>query len=89
MKFAEGDKVVTDSIDIVTKSVVKYMIKSGRKLCTAESCTGGMISQTITSDSGSTPYLGYLSKKSLHDVNASTADINTKVIIFFIFFLLI
>ena len=49
MKFAEGDKVVTDSIDIVTKSVVKYMIKSGRKLCTAESCTGGMISQTITS----------------------------------------
>lgn len=27
MKFAEGDKVVTDSIDIVTKSVVKYMIK--------------------------------------------------------------
>jgi hypothetical protein len=25
----------------------------------------------------------------LHDVNASTADINTKVIIFFIFFLLI
>ncbi len=52
MKFAEGDKVVTDSIDIVTKSVVKYMIKSGRKLCTAESCTGGMISQTITSVSG-------------------------------------
>ena len=51
-KFAEGDKVVTDSIDIVTKSVVKYMIKSGRKLCTAESCTGGMISQTITSVSG-------------------------------------
>ena len=28
MKFAEGDKVVTDSIDIVTKSVVKYMIKA-------------------------------------------------------------
>ena len=25
MKFAEGDKVVTDSIDIVTKSVVKSM----------------------------------------------------------------
>ena len=52
MKFAEGDKVVTDSIDIVTKRVGKYMIKSGRKLCTAESCTGGMISQTITSVSG-------------------------------------
>ena len=52
MKFAEDDKVVTDSIDIVTKSVVKYMIKSGLKLCTAESCTGGMISQTVTSVSG-------------------------------------
>ncbi len=52
MKFAEGDKVVTDSIDIVTKSVVKYMIKSGLKLCTAESCTGGMISQAVTSVSG-------------------------------------
>lgn len=48
MKFAEGDKVVTESIDIVTKSVVKYMIKSGQTLCTAESCTGGMVAQTIT-----------------------------------------
>ena len=52
MKFAEGDKVVTDSIDIVTKSVVKYMIKSGRKLCTAESCTGGLLSELITSVPG-------------------------------------
>lgn len=48
MKFAEGDKVVTESIDIITKSVVKYMIKSGLTLCTAESCTGGMVAQTIT-----------------------------------------
>lgn len=52
MKFAEGDKLVTESIDIVTKSVVKYMIKSGLRLCTAESCTGGMISQAVTSVAG-------------------------------------
>lgn len=48
MKFAKGDKVVTESIDIVTKSVVKYMIKNGLRLCTAESCTGGMIAQCVT-----------------------------------------
>ncbi len=52
MNFAEGDKVVTESIDIVTKSVVKYMIKNGLRLCTAESCTGGMISQTVTEVAG-------------------------------------
>ncbi len=52
MKFAEDDKLVTKSIDTVTKSVVKYMIKNGLRLCTAESCTGGMISQTVTSVAG-------------------------------------
>lgn len=48
MEFAEDDKVVTESIDIITKSVVKYMIKSGQTVSTAESCTGGMVAQTIT-----------------------------------------
>ena len=33
MKFAEGDKVVTDSIDIVTKSVVKYKERSETLHC--------------------------------------------------------
>jgi PncC family amidohydrolase len=48
MKFAEDDKMVTESIDTVTKSVVKYMIANKLTLCTAESCTGGMIAQTVT-----------------------------------------
>lgn len=44
--------MVTESIDIVTESVVKYMIMNRESLCTAESCTGGMIAQTVTSISG-------------------------------------
>lgn len=48
MNFAKGDKVVTESIDMITKSVVKYMIKSRQTVSTAESCTGGMVAQTIT-----------------------------------------
>ncbi|MGN0595427.1 MAG: CinA family protein [Hominimerdicola sp.] len=52
MNFAEGDKMVTRSIDIVTKNVVEYMSRAKLKLCTAESCTGGMIAQTITDVSG-------------------------------------
>lgn len=44
--------MVTESIDIVTKSVVKYMLKNGLTMCTAESCTGGMLAQTITSVAG-------------------------------------
>ncbi len=52
MNFAEGDKVVTETIDIVTASVVKYMIKNHSTLTAAESCTGGMVCQTITGVSG-------------------------------------
>lgn len=59
MKFAKDNKLVTESIDIVTKCVVKYMIKEKLKLCTAESCTGGMVAQTVTDISGaSAMFLG-------------------------------
>lgn len=44
--------MVTESIDIVTRNVVKYMIKNRSILCTAESCTGGMVAQTVTAISG-------------------------------------
>lgn len=53
MNFAEDNKLVTESIDIVTKSVVKYMLQADLTLCTAESCTGGMIAEKITSVAGS------------------------------------
>lgn len=52
MKIAKDNKLVTGSIDIVTTAVVKYMIKENLKLCTAESCTGGMIAQTVTNVPG-------------------------------------
>lgn len=52
MQIRKNDKSVTKSIDTVSESVVKYMIKTGKTLCTAESCTGGMISQMITSVPG-------------------------------------
>lgn len=48
MDFAGSDKVVTETIDIVTKNVVKYMIINGKTVSTAESCTGGMIAECIT-----------------------------------------
>ncbi len=48
MKFAESDKVITKSIDTVTADVVKYMLKNSLILCTAESCTGGMIMELVT-----------------------------------------
>lgn len=52
VKFAEDDKLVTKTLDIVTIRVVKYMIAKGITLSTAESCTGGLLSQMITSVSG-------------------------------------
>lgn len=50
--FAEDNKMVTKRLDIVTERVVKYMIAKGLTVSTAESCTGGMLSERITSVSG-------------------------------------
>jgi PncC family amidohydrolase len=50
--FAEDNKSVTEGLDIVTERVVKYIITSGVTLSTAESCTGGMIAERITSIAG-------------------------------------
>lgn len=52
MNFAEDYKVVTESIDIVTEGVVKYMLMKSVTISTAESCTGGMVSECITAVSG-------------------------------------
>ena len=50
--FAEDNKSVTEGLDIVADRVVKYIITSGVTLSTAESCTGGMIAERITSIPG-------------------------------------
>ena len=51
-EFAKPYKVVTETLDIVTQRVVKYMKDKGLSLSTAESCTGGLVSQSITSVPG-------------------------------------
>ncbi len=57
--FADDDKMVTDSIDRVVTDVVEYFMTNEITLSTAESCTGGMVSQMITSVSGASKvYLG-------------------------------
>ena len=51
-EFADPYKVVTKTLDIVTQRVVKYMKDKGLTLSTAESCTGGLVSASVTSVSG-------------------------------------
>lgn len=51
-EFADPYKVVTKTLDIVTQRVVKYMKEHGLTLSAAESCTGGLVSQAITSVAG-------------------------------------
>lgn len=52
MQYDKYDKSVTESIDTVALSVVKYLRKYNLKISTAESLTGGMISEAITSVDG-------------------------------------
>ena len=51
-EFAKPYKVVTKTLDTVTQRVVKYMKGIGLTLSAAESCTGGLISECITSVAG-------------------------------------
>lgn len=44
---------LTAAIDKTADSVVKLLVKRNKKIATAESCTGGLISAAITSISGS------------------------------------
>ena len=73
MNFAEDNKSVTESLDIVTADVVKYMIRTGLTLCTAESCTGGMVAEKITSVAGA-------SKMFLGGVCSYTEEIKMKIL---------
>lgn len=52
MEYDKNDKVITNSIDIMAKEVVKYLSEHKKKIALAESCTGGMISQCLTAVSG-------------------------------------
>lgn len=50
--FAKAYKPVTKTLDTVTQRVVKYMKGLGITMSCAESCTGGMVSESITSVPG-------------------------------------
>jgi len=52
LQTTKNDNSVTKSIDFVTTSVVKLLRQQGSSVSTAESCTGGMLAQSITSVSG-------------------------------------
>ncbi len=52
VEIRKYDKLVTKTIDTPWEDVVKYLIDKGITISTAESCTGGMISQMITSVAG-------------------------------------
>ena len=52
MQTTKNDNSVTKTIDFVTTFVVKLLRQQGSSVATAESCTGGMLAQAITSVSG-------------------------------------
>lgn len=52
MKYDNYDKSVTKSIDSEARLVVEYLYTQGLTVSFAESCTGGMLSESITSVSG-------------------------------------
>lgn len=48
LQNTKNDKSVTETIDFVTKNVVKLLYQQGWTISCAESCTGGMVSKTLT-----------------------------------------
>ena len=52
MEYDKNDKMITDSIDSMACKVVKCLMEHKEKISFAESCTGGMISQSLTAVSG-------------------------------------
>jgi nicotinamide-nucleotide amidase len=73
MQINKNYNSVTKTIDTTAEGVVKYMVKSGKSLCTAESCTGGMVSEKITSVAGA-------SKMFLGGVCSYTEQIKQKIL---------
>ena len=51
-EFAKAYKVVTKTLDTVTLRVVKYMKDHGITVSAAESCTGGLVCESITNVPG-------------------------------------
>jgi nicotinamide-nucleotide amidase len=56
LKTILGDLVYSDRDDTLQECIGRLLTANGKTMSTAESCTGGMISQLITSISGSSTY---------------------------------
>lgn len=52
MQYDKNDKMITNGIDMTAVKVVKWLSEHGLTIAFAESCTGGMLSESITSVSG-------------------------------------
>ncbi len=52
LQNTKNDNLVTETIDFVTKNVVKLLYQQGVTIACAESCTGGMLCEKITSVPG-------------------------------------
>lgn len=52
LQFAENNDLVVKYLDKCTKDVIKYLYNSAIVVSCAESCTGGMLAQAITSVPG-------------------------------------
>lgn len=52
VEFADNHDLLRDLLDKTANDVIKYLYNCTTTLATAESCTGGMLSQAITSVSG-------------------------------------
>jgi len=52
VQYDKSDKLITNSIDTTAVKVVKWLSEHGFTIAFAESCTGGMLSEAITSVSG-------------------------------------
>ncbi len=48
-----------DSIDQLSQALVAELLKAGKSVSTAESCTGGSIAKSITDNAGSSACFGY------------------------------
>ncbi len=52
VQYDKNDKMITNGIDRAAVKVVKWLSERGLTIALAESCTGGMLSEAITSVSG-------------------------------------
>lgn len=92
LKEGVGSYLVTDRDEPMEALVGRLLLEKGKTVCTAESCTGGYISQLITSVPGASAYYegsfitySYHSKETLlhvrHEILASKGAVSEEVVL--------